>query len=93
MKLSFDDEDSFNEAAGGGSIRFNNPPSDPDTLALQRVGSNSSMPPQDSERHEDICVNIPPRDSNTIRQPGLGVGSHGSSSEPEKKFEIASSLR
>ena len=35
MKLSFDDTESFKEAAG--SLRFNNPPSDPNT---------SSMPPQ-----------------------------------------------
>ena len=35
MRLSFDDPESFKEAAG--SLRFNNPPSDPNT---------SSMPPQ-----------------------------------------------
>ena len=35
MKLSFDDPESFKEAAG--SLRFSNPPSDPNT---------SSMPPQ-----------------------------------------------
>ena len=36
MKLSFDDPESFKEAAG--SLRFNNPPSDPNT--------SSSMPSQ-----------------------------------------------
>ena len=46
MRLSFDDEESFKEAAG--SLNFNNPPSDPDSL--QGVGS-SSMPPE--ERNED----------------------------------------
>ena len=52
MRLSFDDEESFKEAAsaGLGSLKFNNPPSDPDLL--QQVGSSSSMPPQ--EGNEDI---------------------------------------
>ena len=58
MRLSFDDEESFKEVVG--SLRFDNPPSDPDSvpvaLTLQEVGS-SSMPPQDSERNEDICFN------------------------------------
>ena len=52
MRLSSesDDEESFKEAVG--SLNFNNPPSDPDSL--QRVGSSSSimMPPE--ERNEDI---------------------------------------
>ena len=47
MRLSFDDEESFKEAVG--SLHFNNPPSDPNSL--QRVESSSSMPPQ--ERKED----------------------------------------
>ena len=50
MKLSFDDKESFMEAAG--SLRFNNPPSDPNTL--QRMGSSDSMPAQGSEWNEDI---------------------------------------
>ena len=37
MRLSFDDPESFKEAAG--SLRFNNPPSDSNT-------SNTMMPPQ-----------------------------------------------
>ena len=54
MNLSFDDEESFKEAVG--SLRFNNPPSDPNTL--QQMGS---MVPQDSERDEDICFIIIPQ--------------------------------
>jgi len=39
MKLSFDDEESFKEAAG--SLHFNNPPpSDPNTLALRRPSAS-----------------------------------------------------
>ena len=38
MRLSFDDKESFMEAAG--SLRFNNPPSDPS--ASQEVGSTDS---------------------------------------------------
>ena len=45
MRLSFDEE-SFKEAVG--SLHFNTPPSDPNSL--QRVES-SSMPPQ--EKNED----------------------------------------
>ena len=61
MRLSFNDEKSFKESVG--SLRFNNPPSDPDSL--QRVGSGSdSMPPQ--ERNEDICFDNPPSDPNII---------------------------
>lgn len=54
MRISFDDEDSFREAVS--SLRFNNPPSNPD--AVQRVGSISSnnMPPQPEERSEDIQI-------------------------------------
>ena len=44
MKLSFDDEESFKEVVG--SLCFNEPPSDPNTL--QRMGS---MLTQDSERN------------------------------------------
>ena len=42
MRLSFDDEESFKESVG--SLKFNNPPSDSDSL--QGVGSSSSMPPK-----------------------------------------------
>jgi hypothetical protein len=54
MRLSFDDEDSFKEVIG--SLRFDNPPSDPNSviLALQEVGG-SDVPPQ--ERNEDLCFN------------------------------------
>ena len=63
MKLSFDDEESFKEAVG--SLCFNDPPSDPNTL--QRMGS---MLPQDSERSEDIRFNNPPSDPNILRRVG-----------------------
>jgi hypothetical protein len=66
MRLSFDDEESFKEAVE--SLRFNNPPSDPNSvaLALQEVGSNSSMVPQ--ERNEDIYFNNSPSDPNSLGQ-------------------------
>ena len=68
MRLSFDDEESFKEAAG--SLRFNNPPassdsdsnttdddhqSDPNatTLEFQRMGN---MLPNDSEKNEDYVA-------------------------------------
>ena len=58
MRLSFDDEESFKE--GAGSLRFNNPSSDLDSL--QQVGSTSgSMPPH--ERNEDIRFDNSPSDS------------------------------
>jgi hypothetical protein len=46
MRLSFDDEDSFNEVVG--SLRFDNPLSDPNSLG--RVGSTTPS----QERSEDI---------------------------------------
>jgi hypothetical protein len=54
MKLSFDDEDSFKDVVG--SLRFDNPPSDPNSvvLALQEMGSGG-VPAQ--ERNEDIFLN------------------------------------
>ena len=45
MGLSFDDEESFKESVG--SLKFNNPPSNPDSLQ----SSSSIMPPE--ERNED----------------------------------------
>ena len=57
MRLSSDDEESFKEAVG--SLRFNNPASDPDSL--QGVESSSSMPPE--ERNGD---GNPPSDPNII---------------------------
>ena len=65
MRLSSgsDDEESFKEAMG--SINFNNPPSDPDSL--QGVESNSgSMPSQETRRNEGICFDNPPSDPNII---------------------------
>ena len=63
MKLSFDDEESFKEAVG--SLCFNNPPSDPNTL--QRV---ESMLPEDSERNEDDCFNNSSSDPNILWRVG-----------------------
>ena len=73
MKLSFDDEESFKEAIG--SLCFNNPPSDSDSI--QGVGSSSSVPPQ--ERNEDF--DNPPSDPNIIievRRVPVGSSSTGS---------------
>ena len=50
MNLSFDDKESFMEAAG--SLRFNIPPSDLNTH--QRMGGSDSMPAEGSEENEDI---------------------------------------
>ena len=72
MRLSFDDEESFKKAAE--SLRFNNPPDDRN---IQLMGSSGSIPPQDSERNEDIGFNNPTSDPNTLRRMG---SSHGSSS-------------
>ena len=82
MRSSFDDEESLKEDAG--SLHFNDPPSDLNTLALQRVGSSSSMPPQ--ERNEDICFNNSLSDPNTIRQ--LGVGTSSSSTPLQERIEV-----
>ena len=85
MRLSFDDEESFKEAAG--SLRFNNPPSDPDSL--QGVGSSSSsMPPQ--ERNEDICFDNPPSDPNIIlevRRVPVGSSSGSLSTSSQERSE------
>ena len=43
-KLSYDDEESV------GSLNFNNPPSDPDSLHSSITGS---MPPEEIQRNED----------------------------------------
>jgi hypothetical protein len=65
MRLSFNDNESFKEVVG--SLRFDNSPSDPNSVTLElqelEVGS-SSMPPQ--ERNEDICFNNPPSDPNSL---------------------------
>ena len=63
MRSSSDDNESSVEEAG--SLRFNNPPSDPDSL--QQMGSSGSVPPQDSERNEDICFD---NDPSALRQVG-----------------------
>ena len=54
MKLSFDDEDSFKEVVE--SLRFNNPPSDPnsvtESLQVREVGSIGMPDWQDSAEEE-----------------------------------------
>ena len=88
MRSSVDDNESFKEAAG--SLCFNDPPSDPNTmLPCQRlpltVGGNSSMQPQESteetRRSEDICFNNCPSDANTLRQ------MESSSMQPQERSE------
>ena len=51
MNLSFDDKESFMEAAG--SLRFNIPLSDLNNTH-QRMGGSDSMPAEGSEENEDI---------------------------------------
>ena len=61
MKLSsFDDEETFMEAAG--SLHFNNSSSDPNNLRGVHVES-SSVP---QEWKEDICFNNPPSHLNSL---------------------------
>jgi hypothetical protein len=80
MKLSFDDEESFKEVVG--SLRFDNPPSDPNSvaLALQEV-SSGGVPPQ--ERNEDIYFNNSPSD-----QDPNSLGRVGSMPPQEKSENI-----
>jgi hypothetical protein len=77
MKLSFDDEDSFKEVVQ--SLRFDNPPSDPNSvaLALQEVDS-SGVPSQ--ERNEYIWFNNDsPSDPNSLGRVG--------STQPQERSE------
>jgi hypothetical protein len=80
VRLSFDDEESFKEVVG--SLRFDNPPSDPNSviLALQEVGGGS-MPAQ--EWNEDICFNNSPSDLNS-----LALGGVDSTAPLEKSEDI-----
>ena len=66
MKFSYDDEESFKESVG--SLKFNNPPSNPDSLQ-----SNSSMPPE--ERNEDPNIIL------KVRQEAVGSTSNSSGQE------------
>jgi hypothetical protein len=59
MGLSFDDKESFVEAAG--SLHFNNPQSDPNTH--QRVGTQER-----SEDSDDIGLNNLSKDPNTLSE-------------------------
>ena len=57
MRLSFDDEEPFEESVG--SLNFNSPPSDSDSL--QGVGSISSMLPEEKKHDEDpnVILEVP----------------------------------
>ena len=52
MRLSIDNEESFKEAVG--SLNFNNPPSDSDSL--QGVGSSSSIPPEEGNEDDPNII-------------------------------------
>ena len=54
MKLSCDDKESLEESIG--SLNFNNPPSDTDSL--QGAGSSSSMPPEDPNEDPNIILEV-----------------------------------
>ena len=79
MRLSFDDEESFKEAIE--SLRFNN--SGPNTH--QQMGSNNSMPVEDSERNDDRD-NIAPSDPIPLRR--VGSGSSLSIQEVRRSVDI-----
>ena len=86
MRLSLDDEESFKEAIG--SLRFNNPSSDPNSL--QQVGSSNSMPPQEKKDSvsADICFDNPSSDPNIILQVRrMPVGSSSGSTPPQERGE------
>ena len=89
MGLSFDDEESLNDSVG--SLNFNNPPSDADSL--QGVGSSGhgSMPPEERNA-EDICFDNPPSDAyddpNVILEiRRVGSSSSTSSTPPQERSE------
>ena len=89
MRLSFDDEESFKEAAG--SLRFNNPPSDPDSLQQLEVGSMPTQEPA-CERNTDICCDNPPLASNQniildVRRVPAGISSSTGSTPSEERSE------
>ena len=67
MKLSFDDEGSFQELEAVESLHFNN--SDPNTC--QQMGSSNSMPLEDTERNDAADrYNIVPSDPIPLRRVG-----------------------
>ena len=79
MKLSFDDEGSFQEAVE--SLRFNN--SDPNTH--QQMGSSNSMPLDDTERNDAADRDdIAPSDPIPLRR----VGSSSSLSIQEVRRSV-----
>ena len=82
--MSFDDEESFKEAAG--SLHFNNFSRDTNTLAFQRVeleSTSCSMPPHGG--NEDISISFynSPSETNELRR----VGSSSSLNTPLQRSE------
>jgi hypothetical protein len=84
MRLSFDDEESFKDVIG--SLRFDNPPSDPNSVILafqdSEVDGGSSMPAQE-RNDEDICFNNSTSDLNS-----LALGGVDSTPPQEKSKDI-----
>ena len=83
MRLSFDDEESFKDAAGGLCFN-NNPSSDGNPNVHLQVGS---MLPQEMDDSEDICFNNPPSDPDTVGS----SSSSTSSTPPQERSEDTSS--
>ena len=77
MRLSFDDEEPFEESVG--SLNFNNPTSDSDTL--QGVGSISSMLPEEKNEDPNVILEVrrepvgsssmPPEERNDPEDPNV----------------------
>ena len=79
MRLSFEDKESFKEAAE--SICFKNTPSDHNTL--EQMGRSNSLlsPGQEPEWSEDICFTDPSNISNTLGRIGSTLPPHWQESE------------
>jgi hypothetical protein len=81
MRLSFDDEDSFKDVIG--SLRFDNPPSDPNSVALALQEVDGSGVPAQERNDEDICFNNDsPSDPNSL------AGRVGRTSPQERSEDI-----
>jgi hypothetical protein len=72
MSLSFDDEESFKEVVG--SLRFDNPPSDPNSI--------------EAERNEDICFNDSTSDPNSLGLGGVDSTAPQERSERSDDIDI-----
>ena len=78
MGLSFDDEESFKEGVGSFNFYHDNPPSHPDTPALER---SDSIPLQEMDEEN---FKSPSDDPNSLRR----VGSTSSNIPPEDSERI-----